>query len=242
MKINRKVLLIVGVLAIAIAAVFIFLLRNIDWIVKTTLERYGSEVTKTAVRVSSVSIHLASGEGSIAGLTVTNPHGFSSPYAFRFGTISTRIDTGTVTARTIVIDEIRVSAPQVTYEINPSGASNIGILKKNIEEYTARAPKKAAGEQKTGGKEIKFIIGRLVIENGQIDVRVAALGDKPKTVALRRIVLTGVGKPGGATPAQTAQQVLTALVDEVGREVAQAGAERYLGEGVDKAVKRLLGK
>jgi hypothetical protein len=242
-KKNRKVLLIAGTLAITIAAALIFLLMNIDWIVKTTLERYGSEVTKTAVRASSVSIHLASGEGAIAGLTVANPHGFSSSYAFRFGTISARIDTRTVTTRPIVIDEIRVSAPQVVYEINPSGASNIGILKKNIEEYTAGAPKKAEGEQKAGGKETRFIIGRLVIENGRIDVRVAALGDKPKTVALRRIALADIGKPGGTTPARAAQQVLTALVEEVGREVARAGAERYLEEGIDRAVKRrLLGK
>jgi hypothetical protein len=242
LKGGRKVLIIAGALAIVIAVALIFIWTNIDGLVKAAIERYGSEVTKTAIRVSSVSIHLASGKGTIAGLTVENPHGFSSPYAFRLGTISARIDPSTVTTRPIVIDEIRISAPQVVYEINPSGASNIGVLKKNIEGYKADAPQKAQGEQKTRGEDTKFIIRKLIIESGRIDVHVAALGDKPKTVALQRVELTDLGKPSGVTPSQLAQQVLTALVENVGQEVARAGAERYFEKGIDRAVKRLLDK
>lgn len=52
--------------------------------------------------------------------------------------------------------------------------------------------------------------------------------------------MTGIGKDGGATPAQVAEQVLTVLVDEAGREVARAGAEQYLQKGIDNAVKRRL--
>jgi hypothetical protein len=230
-----------GALAIVIVAALIFILTNINGLVKAAIERYGSEVTKTAVRVSSVSVHLASGKGAIAGLTVANPLGFSSPYVFRLGTISTRIDPATVTAHPIVIDEIRISAPQVVYEINASGASNIGVLKKNIEGYKTYVPRKE-GVKKTHGEDMKFVITKLIIESGRIDVRVAALGDKPKIVALQRVELTDIGKPAGASPSQLAQQVLTALVEDVGREVAQAGAERYLEKGIDRAVKRLLDK
>lgn len=242
MKGGRKVLIFAGALAIVIAAALIFIWTNINGLVKAAIERYGSEATKTAIRVSSVSIHLASGKGVIAGLTVANPFGFSSPYVFRLGTISARIDPATVTTHPIVIDEIRISDSQVVYEINTSGTSNIGVLKKNIEGYKANAPRKAQGEQKTQGEDMKFIIKKLVIESGRIDVRVAALGDKPKIVSLQRVELTDIGKPGGASPSQLAQQVLTALVEDVGREVAQAGTERYLEKGIDRAVKRLLDK
>ncbi|HUI66816.1 MAG TPA: hypothetical protein VL087_01225 [Nitrospirota bacterium] len=242
MKGGRKILIMAGALAILIAAVLIFILTNINGLVKAAIERYGSEVTKTAICVSSVSIHLASGKGAVAGLTVANPPGFSSHYVFRLGTINARIDPSTVTTRPIVIDDIRISAPQVVYEINPSGTSNIGVLKKNIEGYKDDAPQMAQGEQKPRGEDTKFIIRKLVIESGRIDVSVAALGDKPKTIALQRIELTDLGKPGGATPSQLAQQVMSALVEDVGREVARAGAERYLEKGIDRAVKRLLDK
>ena len=239
MKSIRKVLIIAGALAIVIVTALIYIWTNINGLVKAAIEQYGSEVTKTAIHVSSVSIHLAAGEGSIVGLTVANPHGFSSPYVFRSGAISARIDPSTVTSRPIVIDEIRISGPQVAYEINSSGTSNIDVLKKNIEEG---GPKKSQGEQKGEGKETKFIIKKFVIENGQMDISIAALEKNPKTVTLQHIELADIGKHGGVTPTQLAQQVLTALMEEVGREVARAGAERYLEKGIDRAVKRLLEK
>jgi hypothetical protein len=243
MRGKRKVLIIiVGALVVVIASAIILILTNIDTLVKAAIEKYGSEATKTDVRVSSVKIHLTSGEGAIAGLTVANPHGFSSPYAFRLGKISTRIDTRTITSSPIVIDEIRIAAPQVVYEMNASGASNILLLKKNIQEAALGAPKKAQEEKKAKGKEIKMLIKKLVIESGRIDAHVAALGDKHETVALRRIEMHNIGTGGGATPAQVSQQVLTALVEEVGIAVTQSGIKRSLDRGVDKTVKRLLDK
>ncbi len=243
MRGRRKVLIvIVGVLVVVITAAIILILTNIDTIVKAAIEKYGSEATKTAVRVSSVKIHLASGEGTIAGLTVANPRGFSTPYAFRLGKISARIDTRTVTSSPIVIDEIRIAAPQVVYEMNSSGATNILLLKQNIQESGPGAPKNAREEKKAKGKEIKVLIKKLVIESGRIDAHVAALGDKTQTVALRRIELTDIGKGRGATPTEVAGQVVSALAEEVGRAVAHSGIKRSLEKGVDRAVKRLLGK
>ncbi len=243
MKKSRKALIIiVAALAIAIVAALIFVWTNIDWIVKAAIERYGSQVTKTAVRVSSVKIRLTSGEGAIAGLTVANPRGFSSPYIFRLGKISTKIDTRTVTGSPIVIDEIRIAAPQVVYEMNSSGASNVSLLKKNVQESSGGAPKKTSGGEKAKSKETKIVIKKLVIESGRIDVNIAALGNRPRTATLHRMELTDIGMPGGATPTQVAGKVTTALLEEVGRTVAQAGVEKYLEKNAGGAVKRLLGK
>jgi len=152
MRGKRKILIIItGVLVVVIASAIILILTNIDSIIKAAIEQYGAEATKTAVRVSSVKIHLTSGEGAIAGLTVANPHGFSSPYVFRLGKIRARIDTRTITSNPIVIDEIRVAAPQVTYEINAAGASNISLLKQNLQALTAGKPKKTGEEKKNKG-------------------------------------------------------------------------------------------
>lgn len=241
MKGKRTVLIGAGVLVVVIAAALVFILTNINSIVKAAIEKYGSEAAKTAVRVSSVTIHLTSGEGAIAGLTVANPRGFSSPYVFRLGKISTRIDARSVASGLIVINEVRIAAPQVVYEMNQSGASNIAALKKNLEGPAPTAPKKAGTEKKTKGKEIKVLIRKLVIESGQIDARIAALGDSTETLSLRRIELTNIGKPGGATPEQVTQQVLSALVEEAGNSV-RSRLKKNVKEGVEHAVKRLLNK
>ncbi len=242
MRGKRKILIIIaGVLVVVIASAIILILTNIDSIIKAAIEKYGSEATKTAVRVSSVKIHLTSGEGAIAGLTVANPRGFSSPYVFRLGKISTRIDTRTITSSPIVIDEIRIAAPQVTYEMNAAGASNISLLKQNLQTPAASKPKKTREEKKATGAEKRVIIKRFIIESGGIEVRIAALGDKTQTVTLRRIELSNIGKPGGATPAQVSQQVLSALLDEVGRSV-QSLVQKNAEKGIDRAIKRYLSK
>jgi hypothetical protein len=240
MKGMRKVFIIVGVLIVIIAAVVVYILTNLDSIVKSAIERYGSETTKTAVHVSSVAIHLTAGEGEINGLSVANPQGFSAPNVFHMGKISVKIDTRTVTSSPIVISELHISAPQVVYEMNPALASNILVLKKNIQESKVVSKKQAPEEKKADGKELKIVIKKLMMDNGRIEAHVAALGDKPETVTLRHIEMTNIGGHDGATPAQVAEQILTVLVEEVGLAVSQAGLEKTLDKETDRAVKRLL--
>jgi hypothetical protein len=239
MKTRWKVTIIVGVLIAVLAAAIIYLMTNLDSIVKTAIEKYGSQAAKTAVRVSSVAIRLTAGEGEINGLTVANPQGFSSPAVFRLGKIDMKIDPRTVTSSPIVIEEVRISAPQVVYEMNKELASNILVLKKNIQQ-SAAGSKKAAQENKTGGKEVKIRIKKLVMDSGRIEAHVAALGDKPQAVTLKHFEMIDIGGHGGATPAQVAEQVLTKLVEDVGVAVARAGLEKQVDKEVDRAVKRLL--
>lgn len=241
MKGSRRVLIIVAAVVVVLAAALYFLVTNIDSIVKAAIEKYGSEVTKTDVRVSSVKIKLSSGEGAVSELTIANPPGFSSPYVFSLAKIRARIDARSVTGSPIVIDEIIISSPHAVSEITASGASNINILKRNVQQSMQETEKKEP-KGKKHDKETRYHIRRLVIESGRINVRVAALGDKPETLTLRRIEMTGIGKGGGATANQVAEQVLSSLLEEVALSAARHGAEQYLNREMDKAVKGLWGK
>ncbi|HUL01115.1 MAG TPA: hypothetical protein VLX29_09690 [Nitrospirota bacterium] len=240
MKGMRKVFIFIGVFIVIIAAVVVYVLTNLDSIVKAAIERYGSETTKTAVRVSSVAIHLTAGEGEISGLSVANPHGFTTPSIFYLGKISTKIDTRTVTSSPIIISELHISDPQVVYEMNTALASNILVLKKNIQESMAESKKPVPEGKKAEGKEKKIVIKKLIMDNGRIEAHIAALGDKPQEVTLRHFEMTNIGGHDGATPSQLAEQILTVLVEQVGLDVSQAGLEKTLDKEVDRAVKRLL--
>ncbi|MFA5073399.1 MAG: hypothetical protein WC539_05825 [Nitrospirota bacterium] len=245
MTIKKKILITAGVLVLIVIAAFVLILNNLDHIVKMAIERYGSDITKTAVRVASVKIHLSSGEGEIAGLTIANPDGFSHAYAFQVGKISTRINPRTVTDPVIVVDEIKIASPQITYEMNPAFASNILVLKKNIKESSATSAKKP--EQSPAKKsEKKIMIKKLIIENGKIDAKVAALSEQQRSIVLKRIELMNIGSNGGATAAQVGEQVLTVLLDEVIQAVGKAGIQqqldRQINKGIDRGVRQLLGQ
>jgi len=232
MTIRRKVLIVAGALALVLSASLVLLLTNINWIMKNAIEHYGSHVTKTHVHVASVNIRLAQGSGALEGLTVANPKGFSSPHILTLGSINLRIEPRTVVSSTVVIDDVRIERPQIVYEMDDSGTSNIDVLKKNI-GAPANSAKKHESEEKAA-KRLR--IRKLVIENSRVDIRVTALGDKPRAITLRKVEMQDVGGKAGATPEEAAQQIIGAILSEVSREVVQVGTERLIRKGLERAL------
>jgi hypothetical protein len=238
MKIGRSIGVAVSVLVVIIIAAVIYILSSLDIIVASAIQKYGSQVTRTPLQVSSVSIDLRSGAGTIRQLTVGNPEGFSAPNIFTLDGISAKLDVASVTKDPIVIEEIHITTPFVFYEINKAGESNIKELQKNIEQSTGGGGETAAETAESSGP--KVVIRKLVIEGGKMDANVAALGGKPLSADLPRIQLNDIGeKSGGATGAEVAQQVMNAIIARVGPAVANLGLEKYVGKNVGEA-KELL--
>lgn len=232
MKLNAKVSITAGVIVVVLIAAVVILWSSLDAIVEAAIEKNGSRVTQTKVGVAGVKLSLTKGAGSISGITVGNPTGFTQPNAFSLGNISTRIDTGTVTKDTVVINEIVVKGPEIFYEINKAGASNFNMLKKNI---AAASGGKASGD----GKEVKLIIERLIIEGGKVSAKVAAL-DKTMDTRLPRIELKDIGKQkGGATGAEVAEKVLNAIVSHTSTAVSALGVDKYVGKAKEEVQRQL---
>ncbi|MBR9970287.1 hypothetical protein [Magnetospirillum sulfuroxidans] len=206
----RKIILIaVALVVVAIGAGVAFLASNLDSIVKKVIETVGTETAGVKVSVGDVKISLSEGKATIAGLTVANPAGFASAHAFKLGAISVALDTGSLTANPIVIKDISVAAPEVTYELGANGGSNIDAIQKNVAAKTAGGGDKSAPAAK--GEEKKLVIDRLAISKGSVTLATAIPGVKG-SATLADIVLTGIGrKSGGASASEVAKQVLDAL-------------------------------
>lgn len=228
---RKIILIVVAVLVVAIGAGVAFLSSNLDGIVKTVIETAGTEVAGVKVSVGDVKISLSEGKATIAGLTVANPPGFSTPHAFKLGAITVALDTGSLTANPIVIKDISVAAPEVTYEMGASGGSNIDAIQKNVAAKTAggsAADKKAADK----GEEKKLVIDRLAITKGTVNLATAIPGVK-SSATLADIVLTGIGrKSGGASAGEVAKQVMDALT----KSALSAGKSMGIGS-IGDAVK-----
>ncbi len=230
----RKLFVIVGALLVVIVATLIYVLASFDSIVKEAIETYGSQVTKTKVHVSDVNISLSTGEGSISGLNLGNPAGFSNQPLFRLGMISVKINTDTVTENPIVIDKVVIQSPSVFYEINKSGASNVEVLRKNIAKSSGSPAHSTSPAGKSSNEELKMIIRKLVIEGGKARVKIAALGGMEQSVSIPRLQLTNIGKKSnGATAAEIAQQVSKTLVNSVTGAVSKLGVGKYIGKSAD---------
>lgn len=240
MAIGRGIGIGVLVLLVAVIGAVFYVLFSLDSIVAAAIEKVGSQVTGTPVQVTSVNIDLKSGQGAINELRVANPTGFSAPNIFALGGISTKINLASIGQDPIIIDEVTVQSPRVVYEINKSGKSNIAVLQDNIAQSTGAGG--AETESDAGGGP-GLVIRKLIIDSGQIEAKVAALPNKDLSAKLARIELTNVGgDKGGASPAQVAAKITSALLKGVGPAVADLGLNKYLGKSLDqvKALERGL--
>ncbi|MGW8228181.1 MAG: hypothetical protein ACWGOW_04730 [Gammaproteobacteria bacterium] len=238
MKTGSKVLISsVLIIVIALAAALYYVWTSLDSLVEAAIEKYGSQVTQTAVQVQEVKLQktLAQGKGSIAGISVANPQGFSTPYAFTLGQIQTKIDITTITQSPVVIDEIVVAAQQMFFEVNNERKVNFNVLKNNINRAIPTKPASQQTKTKTPETEIKIIIRRLLIQDGKVEATVIPL-DKQLTTRVPRIELRNLGGKGGGTPAEIAKQVLDVVIDRTRAAVSELGIEQQLKDAADQKI------
>jgi len=218
----KKIGIGLAVLLVLIAGAVWYLFSNLDSLIKTAIETYGSAATQSQVGVDSVKLSISSGEGTISGLDVGNPAGFTSPNALTLGAISVQVDTSSLAGNgPIVIKTIDIEQPQVTYEVaggvgltGISTKTNLSVLQYNVQSY-AGGPSSAAPPQSNGKPARKEIIDDLYISGGQVSVIAAALNGKGLSVPLPPIHLTGIGAgSSGATPGEIASQILSAVTHE----------------------------
>lgn len=234
---KKMVLAAVLFLAISFGFAIYYVLSSLDGMVKTAIETYGSQATDTTVLVDSVQIVLKDGSGAIRGLTVGNPQGFATPQAFSLGQVATQIDLKSLSEEVTVIEHIIVQAPEVFFELNEAGKTNLGMLKQNLS--SARSGTSASSSaNRDSGAEPKFIIRKLLFTDGNIHARAVAL-NQDYELKLPRIEMSNLGGKNGATPKQIAEQVLKTLTDRSLAEVQKQGVDQYKAQLEDKINQQL---
>lgn len=240
----KKLLLIAGIVVIvAIVIVVVLLVSNLNGLVAKAIEKGGSEATQTKVGVGGVDISLREGRGSIKGLEIASPEGYTARTAISLGDIIVDIDVESLRNDPIVLDEVRIQAPVVNAEITKDGRLNISELRRRVEEYAAKAVK-GGGESSGSAKRIR--IERFVFEQGRVTIDASALGMEKRTIDLPAMRLEDVGGSAGAPPGEIAKIVLAAFAEKTGDEIAGSGLDRLinekLGGSVGDRAKELLKK
>ena len=236
---KKGILITFIIIAVVVAAGVFYILSNLNMIVKMAIEKYGSEATKTAVRVSSVKISLKDGSGAIHGLTIANPRGFDTRHAFSLGEIGTRIDIKSLTKDVKVIDDITIRAPEIFVEINKENKNNLNEIQKNLPAGPSSAPKPKQTKKKED-KEPKLIIRRFHFSEGLIHARIVPL-DKEYDLNLPAFEMRNIGGQTGATPTQIAKQVVTELTSRALAEVGKKGIALAVGKVIDEASNKMKG-
>lgn len=246
----KKLLIIIPVLIIVLIVALGFSLNSI---IKKGVETIGPKAMGTTVKLKDANISLFSGKGTLKGLFIGNPQGFKTESAFKLGEIRIALDVKSVFSDKIVVDEIFIDSPDITYEKGGSG-DNIKALLNNINKFAGTSGGAAQKEtaEKTEAQGTKIQINRLSINNGKVNMSMTALGGEKITLDLPDIQMKDIGKDkDGTTLAKAMEQVFAVLNKNIGSAVTgslqdikgtlEKTVEKTVGESVGGTVDKLKG-
>ncbi len=238
------------VVLVVISLVVVFF--SLNSIVKKGVETVGPKLTKVEMRLGGVKLSPLSGNGRLTELFVGNPEGYHTPSAIKVGDIKLGLQLSSVLSDTLVVEEVNIQAPEITFEGSLSG-NNLSKILENLDAVTGgeKAAKTGNPEPAAKKSEKKFFVKDVLVKGGQIHVNITALGGKSATLALPELHLQNIGtRENGVTAAELTKQILKPLLASVTKAVGEnlanlgKGAEE-IGKGaageVDKATKGLKG-
>ncbi len=211
----KKVLIAGGALILIVLVAVILLVGNIDTIIKKGVETVGPKILQAPVTLKDVDLSVSSGSGELSGLTIGNPEGYKTEYAFRLGRIAVDLDVKSVTTDKVHIRSVLIDSPQIIYEGALGKKNNLSQLQANVESFTGAVrgtDKKAESSEsdRTGGGK-KVQIDHIKIADGTISVSMDILQGKALTVPLPTIELRDIGKDKEATMSDALKQILGAV-------------------------------
>ena len=227
-----------------------YLYNNLEVIVRKIVNKYGSEITGTKVDLQGFELNLTTGEGKIQKITVGNPAQYKKPNLFSLEEIYVKVNMKSLASNAIVINEIRVDKPVVTYEMLSLTQNNISEVLQNVKNNTTKTETAAKEEVKSGkAEESKKVIINKISINGvtlEADITVPAVpGKEPQTleknVVLPNLIIRDIGKGnGGDSVVAAISKVLEKILNEASKAVVKNNlddlrgvAEKNLNKVVD---------
>ncbi len=227
----KKSSLLIGVVVVA-AGIYYFGPSLLDSAVKKIVNKYGSEVTGTEVNLEGFSLHPTTGEAAIRKITIANPQNYKMPYLFELNNISVKVDLKSLTSDTVIIEDITVDKPAITYEMLSLTQNNIKEIQNNVNSYLNKSSSNDKAEttsetdsaDQSAGK--KVIIRHLAINDATLS---AAAGDKDVSITLPDITMNNIGddskKAGSNIP-----QVIAKILNKILTTATQNVVSQKLGD------------
>jgi hypothetical protein len=244
----KKIVLIVAAIAVVgLVALVVLLTLSLDSIIKKGVETVGPQITRTEMKLESVSISVLSGSGSLKGFTLGNPEGYKTPAAIKFGEASVGVRPASVLSDKIHVTHVRIVGPEITFEGTLGTKNNLGKIMENVEASTGggSAETKPADPPKSEpadrGTAKKLQVDEFLISAAKVNVSMTMLGGKALIVTIPDIRFTALGTgPEGITAGELTKKVMSQINAETLKAVEKAVAD--LGKQAADIIKTAAGK
>lgn len=202
MKKLKRIIIVLMVLALVAVGGLAWLYLSLGSVIKAGIEKFGPEITQTSITVESVEVWPLTGSGTIRNLVIGNPEGYNTDHALVLPKVRFRLDVASLKADTIVIEEVYIDSPTLTYEVG-FGNSNLTTIQKNIESFSP-------GPEDKPEKFIKNTnIKSVVLQNGKIALSAKIMLGRTVTVDLPPMELVNINTD---SPVKAGAKVLGAVL------------------------------
>ena len=221
----KKLLIgIIVIVAIGAGALF-YLSSNAGGMIKDAVVVYTPPMIGADVELASVDLDAPNGTASLNNLVIHNPEGFKSEHAFKIANMDLKLDVQSLTSDVIHINEIRLDAPDMIYEIGTKG-NNIGRIQENVEKFVESLGLESSDE------ELKYIIDHVYINDTRVKIASDLLGGRGAGVTLPDLHITDIGKKENGA---IATDVLKQIFGVVNASVSKVAQDEVLGDLAGKA-------
>lgn len=232
----KKIIIALVVVVLLLAAgSFVFM----NTAVKKGVETFVPKMTGTSVEVGGVKLSPFTGKGEISDLVIGNPEGYETPSSFKLTSVKIHLSPMSLLSDEIVIHDIVIDGPEVTYELKGIRSNNIKQIMENIKEFAgvtdeAPTPEAEAEEPQAAKTKKKVRIEHFLFSNAKVHLSASMLKGKKASVPMPTIELNDIGDQSlGETIAQIQQNLWNGIKDAVAGLTNQiTGAGGSLVEGV----------
>jgi hypothetical protein len=238
----RTACIVIGLLAGGYVGAILF----VGSIVRTGVNRFAPSITQTPVRLDRAGLSPLSGSGTLWGLFVGNPPGWSGDKAFFINKVHVEVVPTSIFSDCIVLNDVSIDGPDFVYETRLF-SSNIGDLLKNIQSSSNNQADKAQPVNKQG-KPLRFIVKHLTLTNGRVTL---GLGATAITIPMPTLIMNDIGtREGGISSADLTLAVMksftggivTATTNAAGKIGSTMGAAAVnSAKSAEQSLKTLLG-
>lgn len=250
MKVFVRFLVLIGIVGL-LALVLVGL--SLNALVKGGIETMGPQIVGVPVTLEDVDVTLLSGTSMQAGLTqlvVKNPEGYETAAAVALPEIRIDVDWHSLLTDTVIVDEVLIVAPAITFEWSLEG-SNLGTIHENIRRNTRSGSDdngREKGEEHKEGQEFdKTVhIKKVTVKDAVINVSFIGGQDEVTQVSLPDLDLRDIGNPsGGTTFSQASAVIFDEIYEAIDKAVMKPGVllpqgVEQLGKSIGKMGKELL--
>jgi hypothetical protein len=242
-----KIIGVLVIVAIAIAGVVVSrVVGNLDDIIKQVIESAGSQAVGSSVTLDSAKLTLTDGRGELHGLTIANPPGYDSDYAFRMQQVALEVDPSSITGSVIVIREVLIDGAVLLAE-QKGTSTNLKDLLDGMNSGSAE-PAGTQPEPAGSGDDVRLMVEQFSFINNTATLITSQWGDK--TLDIPDIKISNIGDPEtGLSPDQLASQMTSILVkraekavtkylEQLAKDAAQKELERQMDKNLSEKEKK----